>query len=756
MNLLKNRPLTVFCLIFILSACIIYRIDSELKPILALVAFLCLLLCLGVAFFSEKARIKAIYALLCCFFSLVAIVSQFLSIDMRRASALSYEGERNALILITEEKYSSRYSSEYEAKLKEIDGKRVSFDTILCVSFSADVEAGDMIYARVRITPMGKGHSIYDSSFSENAYIQTEIYDSDKAVRVSADNLNPTIFFNSVRSAISEYMDDLFGEELSALSRGFLLGDRSDISADVVRDFRRSGTSHLLAISGFHISVLMAALETVLRRLSIGKRVRCVLLSLTALFFLGVTGFSMSACRSVIMLLCVYFSYLFVSENDSLTSLFVSVSLIMLIFPHSVIDVGLWLSFLATLGIISVYIPLSSYFQKPPERGWLGYLKVALKKLLLAILVTFICNIFICMISWLVFGEISVISILANVVTSPLSEVFVIFIPIACAVGHIPIIGYASVRILAFIAELMVALCRYFSEISGAVVSLRYPFAGVIIILMSVAITVMLLINLRRKWTVILPPVAASALFCVCLLIYNGVHAGEVKATYYSYKESRAIILTERYSATVCDLYTGDYTFLNSVQAVMSENMATEISDYVVTDYREGIVGPLERLFNRTLLRRIYLPQPESREEYAIAEKIEECAKASGVEVIAYSERDRLAVLDSSYVSAVFSEDSDASPTLVIGNGESTLSYIDVRTPNSPLIDKISSSSSFLIFGGSSDAGVYSYKTDKERLRAVLYLDEKLYRASRTEHGKAALCVAPENKKETVFELVLE
>ena len=613
MNLFKNRPFALFCLIFILIASIAYSLPANNKLFLACVALSAVLVCALLCAVWKSKRIACIFALLCFLFAFCAAASQWAFVDLKREAALGYSGDKDIRFVIVSEEYSSERLSEYIVKIEQIDDERVSLRSVVFLGFDADYKAGDEIYARAVISPAGEPILGFSRSSDEGIYIHTAIYDDSDMALISSGNTDIEIIFGKLRRYVSEYMDSLFGKDTSALARAFLLGDKSEVPSQTLRDFRRAGVSHIVAVSGLHISVLIGAVELLLRKLYISKGIRCVLLSVVSLIFLAMTGFAMSACRAVIMLLFVYFCYLFVQESDAVTSLFASVAFIMLIFPHSVRDVGLWLSFLATLGIVAVYIPVSYHMRKPPRKGLAGRARSVLRRLVFALLLTFICNIFICAVVWVVFGEISAVSLISNIVISPISEVFIVMIPVVTLIGRLPLVGELGISLLSTLGEGITYLCGCFSDIEGAVISLGYPFAGIIILIMSAAVAVMLVINLKKKWKILLPPLAACLAFALCLGGYNFIRRGELDASCYSYGGNDMIVLTKGYSAAVCDLSSGAYSFVAGATSIASENMATEISEYVLTHYHSRQSATLDAIFRNTLMRKIYLPTAKHR-----------------------------------------------------------------------------------------------------------------------------------------------
>lgn len=746
MKLLKNRPLAAFCLIFIFTAFITHNLEPRNK----LFIILALLLCLLCTLFLRKGTHKRIFSFLCLSFALLAVLSQLIGIDMRRQSAQDHVGERKVLMLVTAEDTSFNFSNEYSVEIREIDGKRVFFSSTLVTDPSLCLERGDLIYTEASISP----------SQSDGIFINTAIYEDDTCVIISKNNLSFKILFDELKQRISEHMDNCFGEELSALARGFLLSDRSDISAEVIKDFRRSGLSHLLAVSGFHISILLAFSELILRALSIPKRPRCILISLIALIFLGTTGFALSACRSVIMLISVYFCFLFTQEYDSLSALFLSVSLIILISPFSVRDVGLWLSFLATLAIIAVYSPLSSYFKSRKSKSISGFFISLSKKLLLSILLTFVCNIFICIVIWLVFGEISLVAILSNPLVAPISSLFVILIPIAAVAVKLPFLGRMLVYLLSQLSKLILAVCEFFSDIPGAVLSLRYPFAPFIIILMTVSLAVMLLVELKKKWTILYPPLIACALFAVCLIGYNALCSGRLEVSYHAEDDNEVIIITKGRSASICDLSYAPNSFLYDIPDIYAERMATEISGYTVTHYHTGHALFLERLFKENLVERVNLPHPVSSEEREIAADIVRSANISDVKVYFYTDAEKLSMQDGSYLSVIRYENERKHPSVcaVVGYGDSILTYLNSDLSQTELIDRITLNSNFIIFGrhGDNFSQEPSWKTDPHILRTVIFADQEIYARSELELGDASVYLPSKYEKKLFFELVLD
>ncbi len=762
MRLFHNRPLAFFCFAFIASAVILSEFGYLIKIIAATflgVVFLALLFALPLTAKNKKINIKMTFCLLCAVSALLAPLSHILLVDIDEQRALEYEGERLVSFTVLCEEYEGNYSSEYLVRTESIDNNAEEFKCVMVCAFSADFEAGDKIYAKAELVPLGTELLGYTRARGHGEYLQGIIYDSEHFIKLSENNQNIPIFIYKLRSAFTEYIDGIFTPKHSSLAKGFLLGDKSGLSSDSLRDFRRSGTSHLLAVSGMHMSVLLGSIGFLLTKLGIPRKPRSLILSLCAFILLALSGFSMSACRSVIMLWIVYMSHLYVKENDSVTTLFVAVALLILFIPSSVSDISLWLSFLATLGLITVWQPLSIKFSKGNRKGILGKLKYYSKKLILAILLTFVCNAFICLAVWYCFGEISTVSLLSNPILSPLSSVYMVLVLISCIFG-----GFSPiVHISSLLGEVILNTAGTFSRISGAVISLRYSFAAPIIILMTLGIVTALLIKLRRKWLILLPPVLAVMAFSVCLGIHTLSVGTDTKVSYFAKNSEELLVLTNRHQATLIDMSYGSYSFMRGASGIMSDEYATEISELVLTHYHKRHTSSVEKLLRSAIIREVCLPYPQNAEELDTAKAIAKLCSEHGAEVRIYDNGEKIALLNGAWCSFIRENEREdkthTSLLAVIGNKNDTLVYIAPESHTSKITDMAKSvvaRCDTVIFGKHGKTPVTSFEYEiGGSVGTVFYSSPELYRLSQTGTKSSNTYVAKEEEKYILFKATL-
>jgi competence protein ComEC len=164
------------------------------------------------------------------------------------------------------------------------------------------------------------------------------------------------------------------GDE-GCILRALLLGDSGNISKETREAFARSGVSHILSISGFHVGVIslfafyllfMAAKRSVFLMLHLNMRRLAILFTLPLIFFyLFLSGAAPATVRSVIMITAYIVALLLEREIDPINSLMLAAMVIIGCSPPALFDLSFQLSFLALWGIIVLTPLLIAPFHGP-------------------------------------------------------------------------------------------------------------------------------------------------------------------------------------------------------------------------------------------------------------------------------------------------------------------------------------------------------------------------------------------------------
>ncbi|MCP5008194.1 MAG: DUF4131 domain-containing protein [Planctomycetes bacterium] len=138
------------------------------------------------------------------------------------------------------------------------------------------------------------------------------------------------------------------------LVTSILLGDREKVEHDLMDGFMETGTIHFLAISGFHVGILVISLHWILRLLRMNKKHLAVIIITFTFMYAAITGMNTPILRASIMVATFYGAYVFHRRWDLPNSIAAAVLIILIINPSDLFNAGFQLSVLAMLGIICI------------------------------------------------------------------------------------------------------------------------------------------------------------------------------------------------------------------------------------------------------------------------------------------------------------------------------------------------------------------------------------------------------------------
>ena len=304
--------------------------------------------------------------------------------------------------------------------------------------------------------------------FAEKTYYKSRNIDA----RAYADSVK---FVGKVQSAkfwylpqyLSQYtkerIDFLFEDSTAAFIKSLILGDTGDLSGDFKDELRRCGLSHMVSVSGMHVSFLVAFV------LLFTKNRYLKLLAIPPMFlFAFMVGAPQSALRAVIMQSLVLLSSVAKREYDSLTSLSFAAFVLAFINPYCVTDVGFLLSFSATLGIVLLYRPLFGSFCRFGEK-LSGIPKKIFLSFIAILAVTVAAMLFTAPISAYLFNSFSLIAPLSNILLNFVIMLIFMsgFAGIILSFVYLPI-GKGVAVVLEVVVNFVIKIIKTLSNISFA------------------------------------------------------------------------------------------------------------------------------------------------------------------------------------------------------------------------------------------------------------------------------------------------
>jgi competence protein ComEC len=227
----------------------------------------------------------------------------------------------------------------------------------------------------------------------------------------------------------------LFPDPEASLISGILVGEEQGIAPKVREAFDQTSTSHIIAISGFNITIIAAVLQSFFRRI-FGARRGVVLAGLGIIFYTILVGADAAVLRAAVMGSLTLIALRMGRQTAGLASLSAAAILMSFFDPNVLWDVGFQLSFAATLGLMlyapgmeKIFLQLAGkYVSSESAKRWA-------KPVSEFILVTFAAQIMTLPLTVLYFQRFPLTSIVANPVILPLQPALMIIAGLATIVG---------------------------------------------------------------------------------------------------------------------------------------------------------------------------------------------------------------------------------------------------------------------------------------------------------------------------------
>ncbi len=260
------------------------------------------------------------------------------------------------------------------------------------------------------------------------------------------------------RDLMLQQMNNSLPEPHSSLLAGILLGVRRSMPADFSEALQRTGTTHVIAASGYNVTLVINAIVSVLKFLQ--RRARIFVSIIFVWIFVLMSGASLPVVRAAIMGCFALLAMATGNLSNIHLSLPFSGALMILISPDVAKSISFQLSFVSTAGLIYVFPVLEQMFPWVPES-----LKESTLITIAATVVTFPITAF-------NFGQFSVVSILANFLVLPVVEIVMMLGIVTVAMGLWDVVGTLVYGLLWVPLEYFVKAIELVSSISFAVVEL--------------------------------------------------------------------------------------------------------------------------------------------------------------------------------------------------------------------------------------------------------------------------------------------
>ncbi|RUT71135.1 ComEC family competence protein [Flavobacterium cupreum] len=290
----------------------------------------------------------------------------------------AFEDEQPISFTLTEQLKSNRYNDRYVASLNHINGSTYTGKIIVNIkkeNTRNTLLIGNTIQTKAILqhTTGPKNPNQFDyAKYLSNKNIYAQLYVSRSEIKVSK-KIRKDIWFYAARlnSRIVRNLEKAHFSKIEMnVALALILGQRQEISSDIIKDYQYSGATHILSVSGLHVGFIMLFVLFILKPIPNtrkGSFLKLVAILISLSLFGIISGLSPPVLRSVIM-----FSFLAIGNHlrrgsNIYHTLLVSVLLILLFEPYFLFDVGFQLSYIALFSIVWIQ-PLLKEIWKPKNK----------------------------------------------------------------------------------------------------------------------------------------------------------------------------------------------------------------------------------------------------------------------------------------------------------------------------------------------------------------------------------------------------
>ncbi|TAL51023.1 ComEC family competence protein [Patescibacteria group bacterium] len=171
----------------------------------------------------------------------------------------------------------------------------------------------------------------------------------------------------TIKSFALETIRDVLPEPHASFLSGLLFGGSTTLSGDLKDDFRETGTSHILAASGYNVSIFSVTFLAFIMSTRLGRRHGLMLTTVLLVVYVIIAGASAAVIRAGIMGFLVVLEKWISRKAYMLNVMLLTASIMLLFNPFLLYDVGFQLSFVATIAIVTFTKPWSERLDFVPD-----------------------------------------------------------------------------------------------------------------------------------------------------------------------------------------------------------------------------------------------------------------------------------------------------------------------------------------------------------------------------------------------------
>lgn len=558
----------------------------------------------------RKTRIGAFLLLGCA----VGLIWNWGFDRMYLANARQYDGKVvQSQIEITDYCYETNYGIAADGKI-DLSGN--TFRVKFYLYEDVDLRPGDRVTGSFRLRYTANGGE-KAPTYHQGKGVFLLAYGRETPQITPIDTVPAKYFAATARRTILTQLDRLFPEDTLGFARALLLGDKSKLSYEVDTAFQTSGISHVVAVSGLHVSILFSILYV------FGGRHKIVGVAVgipVLIAFAAIAGFTPSIIRACIMQGLMVLALLINKEYDPPTALAFSGLVMLAVNPLTITSVSFQLSVSCMIGIFLFSHRIHDYLLrgKRIEAAKGKTLKAkAIRWLVNSVSVTLGAMITTTPLCAYYFDAVSLVSILTNLLTLWIISFIFYGVMAACIAGAVWLpLGQGIAWVISWAIRYVIGVAKLLSKVPLAAVYTKNVYIVVWLILCYVLLAIFL--RSKKKYPWVLGLCAAAVLFTAVGASWLEPRLDTYRLTALNVGQGQCLLLQSGSKVYMIDCGgdTPENTADEAAATLLSQGI-TRLDGVILTHYDADHAAGTEYLLGRVKADRLYLPVTADTDEMA-------------------------------------------------------------------------------------------------------------------------------------------
>ncbi len=432
---------------------------------------------LVISLINKKARHKLVLPAVFAVGFVACLAFLFAESNYYKAVTLCGEYRAVEAVICEYPEFRQEYGRNYcIAEIETVDGVKTEGKIRLSFSETKDGIDRDDLVPGNRITFRGYIYKVGQNLPDITRYFKSQgVYIGAYSIRdltVEDGKVRPLIYYTkAINTFISDTLTHDFGSDVGGFLVSLLTGEKGFIKIELYDSFKASGSAHIMAVSGFNLSIAAVFLKFLLDKLRrIPLALRNLIIALAVVVIMSVADFSGSVKRAGFMMLMYLLADTLSERSDPLNNLGFSAVVLLSLNPYAAYDSSFLLSFACTWAMLAVAAPAvtvieDKFFKKLSDSIIKRALSTAVSSVIFSLAILFCVS----SISVLLFGSVSLCTPVTNLLIVPVIPLTMGFTVLHLIFRGVPVIS----GITGFFAK---SFASYIIDTVNVIASWKYSY----------------------------------------------------------------------------------------------------------------------------------------------------------------------------------------------------------------------------------------------------------------------------------------